>query len=63
MDGGIYKETLAADLTKLTIDTYSLQVSPPELQTLLDNIPVEIDLFDGLEDLSNSPKNISTFKR
>ena len=56
MDGGIYKETLAADLTKLTIDTYGLQVSPPELQTLLDNIPVEIDLFDGLEDLSNSPK-------
>ena len=56
MDGGIYKKTLAEDLTKLTIDTYGLQVSPPELQTLLDNIPVEIDLFDGLEDLSNSPK-------
>ncbi len=56
MDGGIYKKTLATDLRKLTIDTYGLQVSPPELQTLLDNIPVEIDLFDGLEDLSNSPK-------
>ena len=56
MDGGLAKETLATDLTKLAIDTYSLQVSPPELQKLLDNIPVEIDLFDGLEDLSNSPK-------
>ena len=56
MDGGIAKETLATDLTKLAIDTYSEQVSPPELQKLLDNIPVEIDLFDGLEDVSNSPK-------
>ena len=56
MDGGIAKETLATDLTKLAIDTYSQQVSPPELQKLLDNIPVEIDLFDGLEDVSNSPK-------
>lgn len=56
MDGGIAKETLATDLTKLTKDTYSEQVSPPELQALLNNIPVEIDLFDGLEDVSNSPK-------
>ena len=56
MDGGIAKETLATDLTKLAIDTYSEQVSPPELQKLLNNIPVEIDLFDGLEDVSNSPK-------
>ena len=56
MDGGLAKETLATDLIKLTIDTYSSQVSPPDLQKLLDNIPVEIDLFDGLEDLSNSPK-------
>jgi hypothetical protein len=56
MDGGIAKETLTTDLTKLAIDTYSEQVSPPELQKLLNNIPVEIDLFDGLEDVSNSPK-------
>ncbi len=56
MDGGLAKETLTTDLTKLAIDTYSQQVSPPELQKLLDNIPVEIDLFDGLEDVSNSPK-------
>ena len=56
MDGGIAKETLGTDLTKLAIDTYSEQVSPPELQKLLDNIPVEIDLFDGLEDVGNFPK-------
>lgn len=56
MDGGLAKETLTTDLTKLAIDTYGEQVSPPELQALLDNIPVEIDLFDGLEDVSNSPK-------
>jgi hypothetical protein len=36
MDGGIAKETLGTDLTKLAIDTYSEQVSPPELQKLLE---------------------------
>jgi hypothetical protein len=56
MDGGLAKETLATDLTKLAIDTYSEQVSPPELDKLLNNIPVEIDLFDGLEDVNNSPR-------
>jgi hypothetical protein len=56
MDGGIAKETLGTDLTKLAKDTFSEQVSPPELQKILNNIPVEIDLFDGLEDVSNSPK-------
>ena len=37
--------TLKTSLEKLTIDTYSSQVSPPELDKLLDTIPVEIDLY------------------
>jgi len=55
-DGGIHKETLELDLQKLTIDTYSSQLSPPELDKMLSLIPVQIQLFDGIRDVNNFPK-------
>ena len=59
MDGGIDKETLLADLTKLAIDTFSSQVSPVALKKLIDSIPAEIQLYDGLADVQQKPR--STF--
>ena len=59
MDGGIDKETLPVDLTKLAIDTFSSQVSPVALKKLVDSIPAEIQLYDGLADVQQKPR--STF--
>nr|BAR31959.1 lysozyme-like protein [uncultured Mediterranean phage uvMED] len=59
IDGGIDKETLPADLTKLAIDTFSSQVSPVALKKLVDSIPAEIQLYDGLADVQQKPR--STF--
>jgi len=59
MDGGIDKETLPADLTKLAMDTFSSQVSPVALKKLIDSIPAEIQLYDGLADVQQKPR--STF--
>ena len=56
MDKGIDMATLKTSLEKLAIDTYSTQVSPPELDKLLANIPKEIDLMVGLEAVNQSPK-------
>ena len=56
MDKGIDMVTLKTSLEKLAIDTYSTQVSPPELDKLLANIPKEIDLMVGLEAVNQSPK-------
>ena len=58
MDGGIDKETLPADLKKLAIDTYRNQVSPVELQKLINSIPAEIQMYDGLKDVSQFPKKV-----
>ena len=53
---GIAKGTLKNDLEKLTIDTFQSQVTYPELQKMLAFIPNEIDLMNGLKDISQSPK-------
>ena len=56
MTSDIDRETLQKDLEKLTIDTFSSQVSPPELTKMLNYIPVEIQLYDGLKDVQQTPK-------
>jgi len=56
MTNDIDRETLQLDLEKLTIDTYSSQLSPPELDKMLSLIPVEIQLFDGLTSVQNEPR-------
>ena len=55
MDGGIDMATLKLDLETLALNTYSSQVSPPELDKLLATIPQEIDLMVGLKAVSQSP--------
>jgi len=55
-DSGIAKGTLKTDLEKLTIDTFQSQVTYPELQIMLDNIPVELQTYDGLKDVQQAPR-------
>ena len=55
MDKSIDMATLKTSLKKLAIDTYSSQVSPPELDKLLATIPQEIDLMVGLQSVSQTP--------
>mgnify|MGYP003144101033 FL=1 len=59
-DKGFDMATLKINLEKLAIDTYSSQVSGPELDVLLATIPQEIDMMVGLENVSQSPSK--TFK-
>ena len=54
-DKGIDMATLKTSLEKLAIDTYSSQVSGPELDGLLATIPQEIDLMVGLQSVSQTP--------
>ena len=56
LNGGIDNETLQADLEKLTKDTFTSQVSAPELKILLDSIPAEIDFMDGSKDVIQQPE-------
>ena len=42
LKGGIYKQTLQADTEKLIIDSYKSRITSPELQTMLDSVPSEI---------------------
>ena len=56
MTNDIDRLTLQTSLEKLTIDTYSSQVSPPELKKMLNAIPVEIQLYDGLKDVQQTPR-------
>jgi len=58
LNGGIDNETLQADLEKLTKDTFTSQVSAPELKIMLDSIPAEIDLMDGNQDVIQQPETI-----
>ena len=53
---GIAKGTLRTDLEKLTIDTFQSQVTYPELKIMLDNIPVELQTYDGLKDVQQAPR-------
>tara|TARA_R100001224_G_C4025368_1_gene150764 strand:+ start:500 stop:2740 length:2241 start_codon:yes stop_codon:yes gene_type:complete len=55
-ESGIAKETLEIDLKKLTIDTFESQVSAPELKVMLNAIPGEIQLYDGLRDVQQTPR-------
>ena len=56
LKGGIYKETLQADAEKLIIDSYKSRVTAPELQKMLDSVPSEIQMFDGIEMVSKTPR-------
>ena len=55
-ESGIAKGTLRTDLEKLTIDTFQSQVSAPELKVMLDNIPVELQTYNGLKDVQQAPR-------
>jgi hypothetical protein len=55
-ESGIAKGTLRTDLEKLTIDTFQSQVSAPELKVMLDNIPVELQTYNGLKDVQQTPR-------
>jgi hypothetical protein len=48
LKGGIYKQTLQADAEKLIIDSYKSRVTAPELQKMLNSVPSEIQMFDGI---------------
>ena len=56
LKGGIYKETLQADAEKLIIDSYKSRVTAPELQKMLDSVPSEIQMFDGMEMVQKTPR-------
>ena len=53
---GVARGTLKDDLTKLAIDTFRDQVSPVELNILIESIPAEIQMYDGLKDVREYPK-------
>ena len=53
---GIAKGTLRTDLEKLTTDTFQSQVSAPELKVMLNNIPIELQTYDGLKDVQQAPR-------
>jgi len=53
---GIARGTLKDDLTKLALDTFRDQVSPVELNILIESIPAEIQMYDGLKDVREYPK-------
>ena len=55
-ESGIAKGTLKDDLEKLTKDTFTSQLSAPELKIMLDSIPGEIDYMDGLKDVQTQPR-------
>ena len=58
LNGGIDNETLQADLEKLTKDTFTSQVSAPELKIMLDSIPGEIQLHDANSMVQQEPRNL-----
>ena len=53
---GIARGTLEKDLTQLASDTFRDQVSPVELNILIESIPAEIEMYDGLKDVREYPK-------
>jgi len=58
---GIARGTLKDDLTKLALDTFRDQVSPVELNILIESIPAEIQMYDGLTDVRQYPKRTYQF--
>jgi hypothetical protein len=53
---GMAKATLKTDLEKLTKDTFSSQLSAPELKVMIDSIPGEIEYMDGLKSVQTEPR-------
>jgi len=56
LKGGIYKDTLLKDTQQLIIDSYKSRVTFPELETMLGNVKGEIDYFDGMQDVQQTPR-------
>jgi hypothetical protein len=56
LKGGIYKQTLQKDTEKLIIDSYKSRISAPELEIMLGNVKSEIDYFDGMQDVQQTPR-------
>jgi hypothetical protein len=56
LKGGIYKDTLLKDTQQLIIDSYKSRVTFPELETMLGNVKGEIDYFDGMKDVQQTPR-------
>ena len=56
LKGGIYKQTLQADTEKLIIDSYKSRATAPELEIMLGNVKGEIDYFDGMQDVQQTPR-------
>jgi len=56
LKGGIYKKTLQEDTEKLIIDSYKSRASAPELEIMLGNVKSEIDYFDGMQDVQQTPR-------
>ena len=55
-ESGMAKATLKDDLEKLTKDTFSSQLSAPELKVMIDSIPGEIEYMDGLKSVQTEPR-------
>jgi len=55
-ESGIAQSTLQADLEKLTNDTFTSQLSAPDLKIMIDSIPGEIEYMDGLKDVQTQPR-------
>ena len=55
-ESGIAKGTLKDDLEKLTKDTFTSQLSAPELKVMIDSIPGEIEYMDALKSVQTEPR-------
>ena len=53
---GLAKSTLQTDLEKLTRDTFTSQLSAPELNVMINSIPGEIEYMDGIKDVQTQPR-------
>jgi flagellum-specific peptidoglycan hydrolase FlgJ len=56
LKGGIYKKTLQADTEQLIIDSYKSRAKAVELEIMLGNVKGEIDYFDGMQDVQQTPR-------
>ena len=56
LNGGIDKKTLPVDLENLAISTYKSQVSAPELKKLIDSIPAEIQTYEAVAMVQQTPR-------
>jgi len=54
--GGLYKDALDSDYRELIINSFTNIVTYPELQAMLSGVKNEIQLLDGSQDVSKSPR-------